>query len=95
VTVPAVSLDTAVNIVGGRVDILKVDIEGAEHAVLAAARRLDLVEVVLGEFHPAPGASWQSLRRSLNGMELRPDTAPDGELGLFVAVRGTTALSGA
>ncbi|MDP9255653.1 MAG: FkbM family methyltransferase [Actinomycetota bacterium] len=86
VTVPAVSLDTVVQRVGGRVDILKLDIEGAEHPVLARATLLDRVALVVGEYHPGAGASWETLRRSLDGLEVRPAVAADDKPRLFVAL---------
>lgn len=55
--VPAVSLDVAIeDAVRGsgfeRVNILKMDCEGAEFPSLMSATRLDLVDFIMGEFHP-------------------------------------------
>lgn len=86
-TVPALALDSVVRRAGGRIDILKLDIEGAEHEVLAAATRLDRVRLLVGEYHPAPGASWETLRRSLDGMRLRPASAADEDARTFAAWR--------
>jgi FkbM family methyltransferase len=87
VTVPAASLDTVLDALDGPVDVLKINIEGAEHSVLAEATRLDRVRVILGQYHPGDGVSWQTLRRSLEGFEVRPAHAPDDEGRPFVAVR--------
>jgi FkbM family methyltransferase len=87
VTVPAVALDTVLGRVDRPVDVLKLNIEGAEHPVLAAATGLDRVRVILGRYHPGDGVSWQSLRDSLVGFDVRPPHAPDDEPSAFVAVR--------
>lgn len=46
----AVSLDDLVEELGA-IDLLKIDIEGGEHAVLASSRRLDQVSRIVGEIH--------------------------------------------
>lgn len=46
----AVSLDDLVEELG-TIDLLKIDIEGGEHAVLASSRRLDRVKRIVGEIH--------------------------------------------
>jgi FkbM family methyltransferase len=88
VSVSAVALDTVLAAVDRPVDILKLNIEGAEHPVLAAARRLDRVETILGQYHPGGGVSWDTLRQALEGFAVRPAYAPDDKGRPFVAVRG-------
>jgi FkbM family methyltransferase len=52
ITVPTRSLDTLMKELGlARIDLLKIDVEGAEEEVLAAATRLTDVGVVIGELH--------------------------------------------
>jgi FkbM family methyltransferase len=67
--VPAVTLDTLLTRLSrrsGRVNVLKIDIEGAEGAVLAATgSRLHLVDVLIVEIHP-PEADEASVRRLLS-----------------------------
>jgi len=46
----AVSLDSLVEELG-TIDLLKIDIEGGEHAVLASSQRLDRVNQIVGEIH--------------------------------------------
>lgn len=53
VTVPATTLD---DLLDGPVDIVKLDIEGAEFSALAAATRLERARAVVGELHALPGA---------------------------------------
>lgn len=52
VLVPTIALDEAVARAGGRVDIVKFDIEGAEHEVFHASHDLSMVRVFIGEVHP-------------------------------------------
>jgi FkbM family methyltransferase len=85
--VPAVSLDTVLRRAGGTADIVKFNVEGAEHAALAASTGLDRIGLVLGQYHPGPGISWETLRASLDGLELRPVEAPDDEGRPFIARR--------
>jgi FkbM family methyltransferase len=51
VKVPATTLDQAIETIGGSVDIMKIDIEGAEFDAFAAARLLPQVRVIIGEAH--------------------------------------------
>jgi FkbM family methyltransferase len=48
--VRATSLDDLVGELG-KIDLLKIDIEGAEYEVFGAARRLDAISVIVGEMH--------------------------------------------
>jgi FkbM family methyltransferase len=53
VTVRTVRLDTLMDELGlDRIDLLKLDIEGAEYDVLAATERLGAVRAICGEVHP-------------------------------------------
>lgn len=49
-TVPAVALDEVL-MATGPVRVLKLDVEGAEFPILLSARHLDLVELIVGEYH--------------------------------------------
>jgi FkbM family methyltransferase len=51
VTVQAVSLDTAINRMGRRVDLIKMDIEGAEFDALKNSQGLAGVRSIIGEAH--------------------------------------------
>lgn len=59
-TVPGITLDSVIDEVG-TIDVLKVDIEGAEYAVLRACRRLGSVRVVIGEYHSVSGLDEKDL----------------------------------
>lgn len=63
-TVEAVTLSSLIN---GPIDLLKIDIEGAEQAVLTeAAAKLSLVKEILCEYHPVPE---QNLKQLLTLLE--------------------------
>jgi FkbM family methyltransferase len=49
--VDAVTLDSIIEELG-TIDILKIDIEGAEYEVLQACRQLDRINCIVGELHP-------------------------------------------
>ncbi len=49
-TVPATSIDALVAELGP-IDLLKMDIEGAEYAAIGASERLDAVSAIVGEMH--------------------------------------------
>lgn len=52
-TVPALSLATILERCGGRIDVAKIDIEGAEEALLCdEAAHLHLIETLVVELHP-------------------------------------------
>jgi FkbM family methyltransferase len=69
-----------------RIDLLKIDVEGAELAVLSSFEGLDRVGVIVGELHPAligaPVARFMSL---LDGFAV--ETEPAGADLQFLAVR--------
>jgi FkbM family methyltransferase len=53
VPVRSVTLDSIIEELGSRgVDLLKLDVEGAEYDILAQARRLRAVRAIAGELHP-------------------------------------------
>jgi len=51
--VDAVTLDSIIEELG-TIDILKIDIEGAEYEVLQACRQLNRINCIVGEFHAVP-----------------------------------------
>ncbi|HTX12198.1 MAG TPA: FkbM family methyltransferase [Solirubrobacteraceae bacterium] len=67
-TVPGVTLD---EIIGDQqIDVLKIDIEGSEHAAVKACARLSQVDLIIGEVHPIPEASAHDFFASLIGFDL-------------------------
>jgi FkbM family methyltransferase len=70
--VEAITLDEFLSLEGiDAVDILKIDIEGAEFDVLRSARSLDRVRFVIGEVHEdLMDATWEEFRGLLHGFEL-------------------------
>lgn len=72
VEVEVVSFDAAVAAAPGPVRVVKLDCEGAEHAILAGASPSSWsdVELVLLEYHALPGTElgWASLERSLHAL---------------------------
>ena len=81
----AVTLDSIIAELGG-IDILKIDIEGAEYDVLAASRELGRVGCIVGEVHPLPDRSGEELFAQLDGFELVSSDVRDGQ-GPFMALR--------
>jgi FkbM family methyltransferase len=66
VQVPMVTIDTALERAGNQVDLLKIDIEGAEFDALAAAERLSKALYITGEAHPkAAKRSLEEIRIAL------------------------------
>lgn len=53
VLVQATTLDQAIANIGGNVDIVKMDIEGAEFDVLEHSKSLGQIREIVGEVHPA------------------------------------------
>jgi FkbM family methyltransferase len=85
--VSAVELDSLIEQMGS-VSILKIDIEGAEHDVLAHSERLAEVGFIIGELHPMPGASADELFDRLRSLqfEIATTSMTDGD-GTFAASR--------
>lgn len=59
--VDSVALDDVI-VKTGPVRVLKLDVEGAEFPILLTSRRLDLVQIVLGEYHEFDGEAMTALR---------------------------------
>lgn len=78
--VPAITLDQLVERCGGRIDLLKFDIEGMELEMLAAAERLDDVETLIGELHEQMmGAPADEVARLLSGHSVEIEPLPGGQ----------------
>jgi FkbM family methyltransferase len=78
--VAAVTLDGLVERCGGRIDLLKFDIEGMELELLAAAERLDDVETLIGELHEdMMGAPAEDVARLLSGHTVELEPLPGGQ----------------
>lgn len=63
VTVPSVTFRDAVTAAGGAVDVVKLDTEGAEYAIVLGGEPADWAPVrqVVMEYHDVPGHSWAEL----------------------------------
>jgi FkbM family methyltransferase len=75
VTVRTVSLDTLMGELGvERIDLLKLDVEGAEYDALAGMERLDAVRAICGELHPhLIGRPPEDFFDLLSGFDVRVD----------------------
>jgi len=74
VTVPTRTLGEICQAAGaGGVDLLKLDIEGAEYSVLRTPGALHRVQALVGEVHPRflPSASLEGFRELLDGYDVR------------------------
>ncbi len=66
ISVQATTLDEAVARMGGNVDVVKMDIEGAEFDVLASSTSLPQIREIVGEVHPGVAErDTNELRRSV------------------------------
>ncbi|MHB8662504.1 MAG: FkbM family methyltransferase [Acidimicrobiales bacterium] len=45
------SLDSLIDRIGGSVDVLKIDVEGAEHEALLASKQIGQINAIVGELH--------------------------------------------
>lgn len=65
--VPAVELGSVLGTVGGPVDVLKLDVEGAEYEIFGstAAKCLSLVSNIVVEYHAVPGVGPTDIARGL------------------------------
>jgi FkbM family methyltransferase len=90
VSVPGCSLDTLCRDFGiAQVDLLKVDIEGAEYEVLRAFSGLPTTRAVIGEFHPhLAGCSQDAFEELFRGFDLAIEKA--GDTRLFLALNRET-----
>jgi FkbM family methyltransferase len=86
VSVPSLTLDDLIGAHENGV-IVKIDIEGAEHAALKGATRLGHVSFITGEYHPLPGATWRTFVGGLNGFEVEPGADGPDERHRFTARR--------
>ncbi len=78
--VPAVTLDEIVEHCGGRIDLLKFDIEGMELEMLRAAKRLDAVDTIVGELHEEMmGAPAGEVARLLSAHNVAIEPLPGGQ----------------
>jgi FkbM family methyltransferase len=84
-TADAVTLDSIIEEVGD-IDLLKIDIEGAEYEVLEACRQLDRIGCIIGEVHAIPDASPERLFDLLDGFEVAAERVQGGQ-GPFIARR--------
>lgn len=81
--VSTVSLRRLLVFAGGSIDVMKLDCEGSEFALLSCRNELDMVGAIVGEYHSSLG-DWAELRRHLTARGFRVDD--DGHR-LFKAVR--------
>lgn len=74
VTVPAVPFDQAVARAGGEVQIVKMDVEGAEYDIVLSSSPASWTAVrkVVMEYHPMPGRSLDDLLTFFAGVGLVP-----------------------
>ena len=87
VTVPAVSFDDAVAAAGGPVQVVKMDIEGAEYDTILRSDPASWGDVrsVVMEYHPFPGRGLSDLIDYFAGVGLTPTRIdPIGDRGLGV-----------
>jgi hypothetical protein len=90
VSVKAVELDSLIDQLGG-VSILKIDIEGAEHGVMATSKRLAAVDCIVGEVHPVEGSSADRFFATLSDFDIVTGPMVNGN-GTFVASRRVDGL---
>lgn len=94
VRVPGITLDSLVHeLRADRVDLLKIDIEGAEWDVLTNATSLERVDAVVGEIHPpllGPGVTEADVLALLADFELDVKPYPEYGTTLFRGRRTVT-----
>jgi FkbM family methyltransferase len=73
-----------------RIDLLKIDVEGAEYAILGGYRNLGAVAHVIGEVHaPRSASDLDGLRARLSGHEHDlPSALPEGSTAFRASLRG-------
>lgn len=91
-TVPMTAFDTAVERIGGKVGLLKLDCEGAEWGILENAQAFDAVAALTMEFHlwARPGSTVRDIRALIEkrGMKVKATVQKPGEeWGLIFACR--------
>lgn len=74
VTVPATTFDAAIALLGGRADLVKMDVEGAEYDIILGSDPLSWRSVrrMVMEYHPVPGHDVEELVSFLSEVGLRP-----------------------
>ena len=86
--VASVSLDSMLDELG-HIDLLKIDIEGAEYDVLRACSRIDDVGCIIGEFHPQAGIAAEDFFALLRRFDVERQST--GAEQLFIAVAPSRA----
>lgn len=73
VTVPSITLGDAISEAGGRVEVVKIDTEGAEYDMVLSSDPATWagVERVVMEYHDVPGHDWSELRDFFDRCGLR------------------------
>lgn len=89
IQVKSIRLD---DLIKSKIDLLKMDVEGAEEAVLVACKKLHLVRNIILEYHPVKGNSEENilklLQNNLFKIEVQDDPGGWGDgLKLIRAVR--------
>lgn len=89
---PMTAFDTAVQRIGGRVDLLKLDCEGAEWDIIENAKGFDAVAELAMEFHLAarPGATLPDLEALVESRGMKVTSTckkPEEDWGLLFANR--------
>jgi FkbM family methyltransferase len=85
VQVPAVALD---DLLDDDVDMIKIDVEGAEFDIMPASRRLRSARIVVGEIHAPPGSpEAEALLATLEGFDITTNSGDDDRFTVFQAVR--------
>lgn len=74
VTVAAITFGDAVRAAGGRVDVVKIDTEGAEYSLILGSEveSWRTVRSMVIEYHDVPGHDWTELERHLGAAGLQP-----------------------
>lgn len=95
VHVPALSLADLYQRIGTPdIDVLKIDVEGAEHDLFDDADSMEPVGLIVGEYHPRDGASWEAFAGRFVGFVATPVQTPGTGALDFVAVRSGGPGSG-
>ena len=74
IDVPCITFADAVYRAGGQVDVVKIDTEGAEYAIVLGSEPTDWKDVqrVVVEYHEVPGRSWAELQQFFDEAGLFP-----------------------
>jgi FkbM family methyltransferase len=87
--VPSVTLATVVERIGGRIDLLKLDCEGAEWELFPDQEPWAAVGAIAMEYHLSPGRTAELLRETIEGLGYRVSEFRrlDDATGMLVASR--------